>query len=465
MADPDAATEIGRLPLVEEVARVTRRRRIRGRVRVAVTTTEEQEAIEAVLRHRQAEIQRVPVGREVDAPPPIRQEGDTIVIPVLEERVVLVRRLVLTEEIHFRLQTQEEPVSLPVTRRRQTFAVERSAVEPDQHDIEERISEEPPIMQRTLIAMFDSRTEADRAADALRGLNVSASNVQVHDSSAMQAATQDDDRRNYSSMGSMWMPEEDRATYHEGLRRGGAVVTAEVAEGDLELAMDAMEAAGAVDLDTREAEWRSQGWTGATATTGAATGAVVGASSDGNRTGVAAMTGTTATSTNPPGTMAGRAVNQAAGTSISGAARPDADARSDLTGREEAIPLAEERLRVGKRVAHAGRVRVRSYVVETPIEEQVRLREEHVHVERHAVDRPATGSEAELFRERVIEAEETVEEPVVRKEVRVTGEVVVNKETTEHVETVRDTVRRTEVDVDEEATANDRLRRDDKGVA
>jgi uncharacterized protein (TIGR02271 family) len=488
MDDPDAATEIGRLPLLEEVVRIGRRRRVSGRVRVAVTTTEEQEALQAVLQRRDAEIQRVPVGREVEAPPPVRQEGDTVVIPVLEERLVLVRRLVLTEEIRFRLTTREEAVSLPVTRRRQSVAVQRSAVEPDDNDIQERISEDPPIMQRTLIAMFDSRAEADRAAEALRGLNVQATDVQVREGSSTGAATQDDDRLNYSSVGSMWMPEEDRATYHEGLRRGGAVVTAQVPEGDLELAMDAMEAAGAVDLDAREAEWRSQGWTGSTgmtaSTTGAgtATGAMLGTSSDGSRTGIAATTTGTSTGTaaNPPGTMASRAVDQAAGTNISGAhpenelhrpmattgaARVEGDAASDLTGREESIPIAEERLRVGKRMAHAGRVRVRSYVVETPVEEQVRLREEHVHVERHTLDRPATGDETELFRDRVIEAEESVEEAVVQKDVRVTGEVVVNKETTEHTETIRDTVRRTEVEVDEDAAANDRLRRGDKGVA
>jgi stress response protein YsnF len=92
---------------------------------------------------------------------------------------------------------------------------------------------------------------------------------------------------------------------------------------------------------------------------------------------------------------------------------------------------------------------VRSYVVETPVEEQVTLREEHVNVQRVPADRAATASEANLFQDRVIEAEESTEEAVVQKDVRVTGEVVVNKETTEHTETVRDTVRRTEVDVDE----------------
>lgn len=505
MADPDTAAEIGRLPLHEEVLRVTHRRRAGDQVRVVLRTAEEDAAVEAVRRSRHAEIERVPIGREVEVPPPVRQEGDTVVIPVLEERLVVVRRLVLTEEIRFRFRTEEEPVTLPARRRVQSFVVQRRA----RQAVPERATEEGghPVtgigegyfeMQRKLTAMFDSRAEADRAAEALRGLNIHVSDVQVHDSSSSQgteATSQDDDRLNYSSIGSMWMPEEDRATYHEGLRRGGAVVTAEVDEADLDLAMDAMEAAGAVDLDTREQEWRSQGWTGATSTStgAAATGAMLGSSSGAGATGTSALTGGAPDGTpgNPPGTMASRAVDKVAGTNVSGA-HPENETRrsgataaglgttgvttgvaagsttgttSGMTGREEHIPIAEERLRVGKREARAGRVRVRSYVVETPVEEQVQLREEHVRVERVAADRAATGNEADLFRERTIEATESVEEPVVQKEVRVTGEVVVNKETTERTETVRDTVRRTEVDVDEDAAANDRTTRGGKGVA
>ncbi len=470
MPDPEPTAEIGRLPLHEDVVHVSSHRRVSGRVRVTVTTAEEDASVEGVQRRRHAEIERVPIGREVEAPPPVRREGDVVVIPVLEERLVLVRRLVLTEEIRLHLRTEEDAVILPASRRVQSVVVHRTAVAEGDQDFSLTSSEKGPFqMQRTLIAMFDSRADADRAAEALRGLNVQVSNVQVHDSASTSGGAVDS-RLGFTAEGSSWMPQEDRAIYHEGLRRGGAAVTAQVAEGDLQLAMDAMEAAGAVDLDTREAEWRSQGWTGGS------------------------MAGFEASSeNNPPGTMASRAADKVAGTNISGA-HPENETRgttstgvtsagmtdasatgasagvasgtaAGLTGGEERIPLAEERLRVGKREAHGGRVRVRSYVVETPVEEQVRLREEHVRVERVEADRAATGSEAELFRERTIEAEESVEEPVVSKEVRVTGEVVVSKDSTERTETIRDTVRRTEVDVDEDAAANDRERGQGKGVA
>jgi uncharacterized protein (TIGR02271 family) len=143
-----------------------------------------------------------------------------------------------------------------------------------------------------------------------------------------------------------------------------------------------------------------------------------------------------------PGTMLSRGVDEAAGTNISGA-----HSGNEATHGTEAIPVVEETLRVGKREVSGGRVRVRSYVVETPIEEQVTLRSEHVDVERRAVDRPVTDADR-LFQDRTIEATETSEEAVIAKEARVTDEVVIRKEADQRTETVRDTVRRTEVEVD-----------------
>ena len=197
---------------------------------------------------------------------------------------------------------------------------------------------------------------------------------------------------------------------------------------------------------------------------------MVGASSDGNRTGIAAMPGTGAsapdgTPGNPPGTMLSRGVDQVAGTNVS-SAHPENEARGTATtgtatgaaatgvrGGEEAIPIVEERLTVGKREVNRGRVRVRSYVVETPVQEQVALHQEHVEIERRSVDRPVTGADEALFRERTIEATESAEEAVVAKEARVVEELVVRKEAEERVQTVQDKVRRTEVEVEDDRRA------------
>ncbi len=112
---------------------------------------------------------------------------------------------------------------------------------------------------------------------------------------------------------------------------------------------------------------------------------------------------------------------------------------------EEVIPLAEEVLVIGKRTVNTGTTRIRRYVVETPVEQQVSLLRERVVVERR---RPVTNKvTGEALTELTIEVMETDEVPVVAKSVQVREEVVVRTERTEHVETVRDTVRQDQVDI------------------
>ena len=129
-------------------------------------------------------------------------------------------------------------------------------------------------------------------------------------------------------------------------------------------------------------------------------------------------------------------------------ASPDYAAAGDDA---QAIPVAEERLKVGKRVSERGSAHVRTYVQEVPVEERVRLREERLTVDRRPVDEVITGAEADkLFQERDVEVTTTSEEAVVDKETVVTEEVVVGKEVTEREEVVSDTVRKIEVEVDED---------------
>jgi len=120
---------------------------------------------------------------------------------------------------------------------------------------------------------------------------------------------------------------------------------------------------------------------------------------------------------------------------------------------KDVIPVVEEELNVGKREVSGGRVRVHSRVVETPVQEQVTLRDERVNVERRPVDRPVNAADEALFRERTIEAEERTEQPVVNKEARVKEELVVNKDVEQRTETVQDKVRKTEVEVEDGRTA------------
>jgi stress response protein YsnF len=126
-----------------------------------------------------------------------------------------------------------------------------------------------------------------------------------------------------------------------------------------------------------------------------------------------------------------------------------AEARAQYGSAEnQAIPVVEEQIQVGKRAVVRGGVRVFSRVTERPVEEQVRLREEHVRVDRQPVNRPANEADFRTGRDQVIEVQEFAEEAVVSKQARVVEEVRVNKEAAERTETVRDTVRRTDVEVE-----------------
>ena len=104
---------------------------------------------------------------------------------------------------------------------------------------------------------------------------------------------------------------------------------------------------------------------------------------------------------------------------------------------------------MGKRSVARGGVRVFSRMVETPVQETVSLREEHVDVQRRAVDRPATEADFAAFKEGSVEVREMAEEAVVSKQARVVGEVDIGKTVTERDETVRGTVRETRVEVEQ----------------
>jgi uncharacterized protein (TIGR02271 family) len=123
------------------------------------------------------------------------------------------------------------------------------------------------------------------------------------------------------------------------------------------------------------------------------------------------------------------------------------------TDRETVIPIVEEELEVGKRQVQSGGAHIRTGVVETPVEQQVTLREEHVNVTRHAVNEPVTDGAA-AFKEQSFDVTETDEVPVVTKQARVVEEVVIGKTATDRTETVHDTVRRTDVEVDDLSADN-----------
>ena len=268
---------------------------------------------------------------------------------------------------------------------------------------------------RKIIAVFDAPQAAQQARAQLVEMGIPNDRITIADKSSFgERTTQTAHGRGsfWAHVKEMFMPDRDRHMYEESMQRGGCMLVATVEDDSADAAIECLERAGAVDLDQREAQWRSEGWRPAETT----------ASSDEPSTGMAEDT--------------------------------------DQTAR---IPVVEERLRVGKREVNRGSVRVRSYIVEEPVHEEVRLREERVNVERRPVNQPARpvvkGSPEDLLQERTLEVSETAEQAVVGKEARVTEEVVVSKETGERVEPVDETVRRTKVEVDDKRQAGERTGR------
>jgi len=128
-------------------------------------------------------------------------------------------------------------------------------------------------------------------------------------------------------------------------------------------------------------------------------------------------------------------------------------------GEQAAIPVVKEDLNVGKREVAGGGVRVETSVTERPVEAKINLTEEHVKVERQAVNRPASTADLNALSQGSIELTERREVPMVSKEARVVEEVRVGKEATSRTETVRDTVRETDVKVHETKASPDITKR------
>jgi uncharacterized protein (TIGR02271 family) len=269
---------------------------------------------------------------------------------------------------------------------------------------------------RKIVAVFDTLTAAQTARTRLIEMGIPGERITITDQDSWGERKLETPHARgsfWTHIKEMFMPDHERHTYEESMRRGGCMLVASVEDATADRAAACLESAGAIDLNEREAQWRSEGWQPAA---------------------------------------------QSQGASTTGAATPQTRAvgseRLDESEQAERIPLVEETLRVGKREVNRGSVRVRSYVVEEPVHEEVRLREEHVNVERRPVNEPARavvrGSPEDLLQERTIEVSETAEQAVVGKEARVTEQVVVDKSINERVESIDDTVRRTKVEIEDD---------------
>ena len=272
---------------------------------------------------------------------------------------------------------------------------------------------------RSVVGVYDEYADAQKAVQALVDDGFPRSNIQLSNeadsSTTTTTASQSKDSggggisgffRNL--FGSEQSPYHD--PYAESVRRGSHVVTVQARDDDeADRVSDIMNRFDPVDIDERASQWKQQGWKGYDAS---------------------------APRLSDEEIRKERSAYQATRT-------------AGTTTDQTRIPIVEEELKVGKREVQRGGVRVFRRMTERPVHEQVQLREEHVRVTRHAVDKPATEADMAAFKEGSVELRETGEEAVVSKTARVVEEVVVGKEVTQRTEQVNDTVRRTEVDVEQ----------------
>ncbi len=255
-------------------------------------------------------------------------------------------------------------------------------------------------MSQTVIGIFDNATQAQTAVEQLVSNGFLRNNIDLSaQTSTESAATLPDREDEDDSIGGFFKSlfdsddQNTRGKYARVARRNTLVTVHAQTKQEAQRAADLLDEYGAVDIDERAAQY---GYSGTTAK---------------------------ATST------------------------------EDST---RAIPIIEEELQVGKRVVETGGVRLRSRIIERPVEEHLRLREERVYVERVPVNKPASAGAIDTFQEATIEMSEHAEQAMVNKEARVVEEVRLSKEVEEREEIIRDTVRHTDVEVEQ-------LKKDDLG--
>jgi uncharacterized protein (TIGR02271 family) len=245
---------------------------------------------------------------------------------------------------------------------------------------------------QTIVAVFETAAQAAAAVSDLQAANILPDAIGQHTTTYSTSGTASNPSPSPLRDQGFWAslfgstPDHDTSLYDRSIEGGSSVLTVRVPDEGVDRVTAILEAHNPLDLDER------------------------------------------ATQYNAEDTRAAPAETQASATD------------------DDTIRLAEESLAVGKRTVSGDTTRVRRYVVNTPVEEQVSLHDEKVTIDR----RPVTGGQPVAeFTDKTIEMTETNEEAVVSKTARVTEEVSLRKQATDRVETVKDTVRREEVEVEQ----------------
>jgi uncharacterized protein (TIGR02271 family) len=235
-----------------------------------------------------------------------------------------------------------------------------------------------------IVAFYDRTEKAEEAARALKSSGFVSSDISVlNDDSVSEKDVRD---------GNFWqrlfgrsISDQESAIYRHTLDSGGAALTLRTPDTEVDRAMKILNVHGPMNLHDRSASTSAQ------------------------------------------------------------AASPTETSAMDAV--EEVVRLAEEQLDIGKRQITTGKSRIRRFITEKPVQQQITLHEEHCEVARREVTDPGLAKDID-WKDRIIEVVETSEQPVVTKTARVAEEVVIRRRGSDRVETVRDTVRRQQLEVE-----------------
>ena len=260
-------------------------------------------------------------------------------------------------------------------------------------------------MAKTIVGLYDDRTTAHRVLDDLENAGFTEKHLRFTSNEEGKQHNFEVDANEHATPDALTrfgVADDESNFYAEGVRRGGSLIIARVHDQDVERAVDIMARHNPVRFEDRKKAYQEEGFKNYDAS--------------------------------------------AAAFSADEIKQERERFADEATARMKEI---EEHLKIGKREVVRGGVRVHKYV-DTDIEEEtLRLREEHVDVDRRRVDRAATAEDLnDAFEEKTIEMVERGEEAVVEKETRVVGEVAVGKEVNVREETVGGKVRSTRIEVE-----------------
>lgn len=260
-------------------------------------------------------------------------------------------------------------------------------------------------MAKTIVGLYDDRSTARTVVRELESIGFGRDHLRFASNESGDRTPYDVDVKEGASPDALTgygIAEDEARFYSEGVRRGGSLVIARVHDGDVDRAVDIMARHNPVRYEDRHEDYLAN----YDETSGAYT------------------------------------------------AEQTTENRTQYADQQtERLREIEEHLKIGKREVVRGGVRVHKYVDTDVEEETLRLREEHVDVDRTAANRTLTPDQADAaFEEKTVEVVERAEEAVVEKEAMVTGEVAIGKDVNVRKETVGGEVRSTRVEVEQIAS-------------